>query len=296
MIDPLISAVATVLSWIIGVIANIAYFFSRVAYYAGQVPLIGSYLNSFFVSIQASFNNLSYNFVTFSTRVQNVLNAIDDRLDNAAALASAVYGWITDKIDDAYTWARNALDALAAVWDEVNDLWAAIPSFSDILTYVMNRLGVYRKSGESWTQAFARTVLAIIPDIDIPTFDEILAWIMTHLGIYKQSGESWWQAFIRTIADALGDIGIPNLGDKILELFGIYRQSGESVWSALVRTVITSIPGLAGIVNFWNFFFEDLNDFFSDPAEYFAKRLERLGTPFAQRLWDFVEKILERIW
>ncbi|MBA7706571.1 hypothetical protein ES703_115425 [subsurface metagenome] len=46
---------------------------------------------------------------------------------------------------------------------------------------------------------------------------------------------------------------------------GIYKKSGESTWDAIIRTIITAIPGLAGIVNFWDTWWADMNDLFNDP-------------------------------
>lgn len=252
MIDPFISAIATVLSWIIGVIADIAGFFSSVASSARSIPGVGTTLSNLFTSIQAAFNDFGYEVAHFSTRLQNALNAIDNWLDDLADLWSDVYGWIQDRIDDAYYWANKA-------WDWVVDTGRDL--YDDVYGWITDKLDdAYR---------WADSALDWIAYTGMDLYRDVYGWITDQLNeAWAWANDAWtW------IVD-----NAPNLPDL----------------PQLVQDAVLAIVGpVFNLVETW---YEDISLFFSDPPAYFAKKLEQLGTPFAERLWDIVEKILEKVW
>lgn len=252
MIDPLISAVVTVLSWIITVLLNIAGFFSTVAYYAGYLPFVGSSLRGFFVKIQVAFSNFADNIAQFSTRVQNVLNAIDNWLDQLVDLINDVGGWISDKLDSAYTYGRNAINWIG---DTGQDL------VSDVYGWMEDKLNS--------AYLYARNAINWIGDAGYDLVNDVYGWITDKVDdAYRWADYAWdW---------------IANFPSHVAEFL-------EPLKAELLQF-------LAPAFNLVSFFFEDINAFFSDPADYFDKRLERLGAPFAERIWAFFVKILERIW
>ena len=175
MIDSLISAIATVLSWIIGIISDIAYFFSRVAYYAGQIPGVGSSLRAGFTSIQASFNDFGYDVAHFSTRLQNVLNAIDNWLDDLADLWNDVHGWVMDRVDDAYYRARDA-------WDWIVDTGRDLAD--DLYGWIMDRIDT------AYTRA--RNAFYWVIDEGEQLWSDLYGWISDKLNdAYVMATDAW---------------------------------------------------------------------------------------------------------
>jgi hypothetical protein len=252
MIDSFISAVAIVLGWIIGVIADIAYFFGRVASYAADIPGVGGYLQAFFTSIQAAFNDFGYDFVRFSTRVQDVLNAIDNWLDDLADLINDVSGWIMDRLDDAYYRARDALDWIAdAGMDLYRDVYGRITELLNDAYYA------------------AQDALNWVAYTGMDLYRDVYGWITETLSDASNLASDAWDWIVANAAK-LEDI------------------------PALIRDELLQIVG--PVFNLVEFFFDDINLFFTDPPAYFQKKLTDIGETFAQGFWDFIEAILERIW
>ena len=299
MIDSLISLVASVLGWIIGKVADAAGFFSDVAYYAGKIPAVGGYLRNLFTGIQEVFNDLGYDFAQFSSRLQDALNAIDDWLDKLPGITpEGIFAWIMSYLGiskkTGETWIKAATRVVVGWISSV-----PFPSVDSFFTWLLSPLGISRRTGETWIEAVTREVVSWISEVPFPSVNSFFSWLLSPLGITRRTGETWIQAITRTVVSWISSIPFPSVNDFfgwLLSPLGITRSSGESWWDAIMRTVVSSIPGLAGIVNFWNFFFEDLNDFFTDPAEYFLKKLETLGLSFAERMLDVIERILEKVW
>jgi len=201
MIDSFISAVATVLGWIIGVIADIAYFFGRLAHYAGDIPGVGSYLQTFFTSVQAAFNSFGYDVVRFSTRLQNVLNAIDNWLDDLADLINDVNGWITDWVEDAYYWATHA-------WDWIVDTGQDL--YRDVYGWISDRLDT------AYTRA--RNAYYWVIDTGMDLYHDVYGWISDKIDdAYTWATDAWdWiQDFPSHVAGLLEP-----LKDEILQILG----------------------------------------------------------------------------
>jgi phage-related protein len=136
MLDPIINGINTVLGWILNVVSAIAQANGSVAYYAGKIPLVGTYLANFFSAIQGFFNDIGYNLIDLTKHVKNGLNTIDDWLDKVKSLWDQVFGWITDTLMDAYNAAKGALDWIVDTGHRlVNDVYGWI---TDTLTDAYN--------------------------------------------------------------------------------------------------------------------------------------------------------------
>jgi len=201
MIAGLISAVNTVIWWILGGIANVAYGFSRLSYYAADIPGVGGTLASWFASIAGYFNDLYFDVRDFRTRILDVLYAIDDWLGELADLISDVYGWITDKLDDAYYWADRA-------WDWIVDTGKDL--YDDVYGWIMDRI----VDAYYWAQ----DALDWIADIGEGLYHDVHGWIMDRIDdayAWAIDARDW----IAANADKLA--AIPELiKSEVLQLIG----------------------------------------------------------------------------
>jgi phage-related protein len=274
MIGPLINAIVTVLSWIIGGIADIAGFLGGAAGYVSQIPVVGAALSNLCVSAQSACNTLGYDVAHFSTRVSDALWAIDDWLDKLKDLWDQVFGWILDKLDDAYKWAQNAIDQVADLATDVGNL------IYEVFTSIPGKISsVWDKINTIIAELFTS-----IPGKLSSLWDKINTIIAELFTSIPDKLSSLWDR-INTI---------------IAELFTSIPGKLSSIWDRiaalpeLIKGMV--MQPIAPFINLISFFFEDINDFFSDPAEYFLKKVERLGASFAERMWNVVETILEKIW
>lgn len=252
MIGWFIDRVEAALLWIVGVLDDISYFFARVAYYAQQLPTVGNYLYGYFTSIKDAFSDMANDFVHFTSRTVDVLNAIDNWLDELADLVNDVYGWIMDRIDDAYAWADDALTWIVEVGQ---DLWR------DVYGWIMDRID------DAYNAASDALTWVAYTGMDL--YRDVYGWITDNLtDAYNWASDAWdW------IVDNAPDLeNIPQLvQDAVLQFIG---------------------PAF-NLIETW---FEDINLFFSDPPAYFSKKIDDLGSPFADALFKIFEKILEKIW
>lgn len=252
MLSALTDKVLAGLAWIRGVHYDIADFFEDAADRAGAIPIVGGGLENVFNGIAGFFDHLGDEISDLARHVSDISDAIDTRLGILAELWSDVHGWISDKLDDAYNWADRALDQVAGLARDVDDL------LDEVFRDIPRRLSSFQDQVDE----LVRQVFTAIP------------------------------ARISTLVD--------NVGDLLHEVF-----TGIPARFAAMLDTVTSIPDLvkgevlqsiAAPINLVETFFEDINNFFSDPPAYFEKKMDKLGTPFAERLWGVIEKILERVW
>lgn len=230
MLDKLVSRIRIALDWVRSGINRIADVFWTISNYAEDIPLVGGYLSTFFSKIATFFDDLANDIKTFSMHVADAFDTVSYWLENIPNIINDINGWISDKLDSAYTWARDAIDTVADILDDVNDL-------------------VY--------EVFIR-----IPKL--------------------------FTAIQAKVSDLLYEV-FTSIPQKLSALQDMITAPLETLKQEILQI-------FAPTFNLISLFFDDIKDFFSDPAEYFAKKLERLGTPFAERMWDFIEKILEKIW
>lgn len=216
MIDPLISVIVTVLGWVLGLIADVALAFSYLSYYAADIPVVGTTLASYLAEIAGFFDDLWFNVRDFSTGVQDVLNAIDAWLDNLKDLWDQVFGWLVDKIHDAYDWAKGALDWIVDtgqdLWDEVHGWisdklqdayeWAtnALDWIADFPSYIAPILDDLKAAILSPIAPFINLISFFFDDINL-FFSDPLGFILSRLiGIAKK-----YEQTLLDIADKIGD-------------------------------------------------------------------------------------------
>ena len=247
MIGPLINAIVTVLSWIIGGIADIAGFLGSAAGHVSQIPVVGDALSNLCTAAQSVCNTLGYDVAHFSTRVQDALWAIDDWLDKLKDLWDQVFGWILDKLDDAYAWAQNAIDQVADLAQDVGNL-------------------IYE-------------VFTSIPGKISSVWDKINTIIEELFTAIPGKLSSLWDK-INTI---------------IAELFTSIPDKLSSIWDRiaalpeLIKGMV--LQPIAPFINLVSFFFEDINDFFSDPLGSILSYLGRIARKYEQALLDIADKI-----
>ena len=296
MLDPVINSIATVIGWIRGTFSSIADFFDNVASYAAKIPTVGSYLASLFSSIANFFDNVSANVYNFGYYLKNGLNYIDDWLDKLSTLWSAVYGWISDKLDDAYYWAQQAIDKVADLADDVADLLYTV--FTSIP----------KKFDSVWTKinTLLTEVFTYIPGKFSSLWDKINQLITEVFTYIPGKFSSVWTKINTLLTEVFTYIPgkLSSLWDKIntiiTELFTSIPKKFSSVWdkvNTLITAVFTSIPGKISSIldtiaalpallkdeilqairaefNLVSFFFEDIADFFSDPWGWLGDKFE----------------------
>lgn len=247
-----INTILNAISYLVNFFDNVASFVETVAYYSSYIPAVGSSLNSLFLSIASAFSWVADRIYTARYYVNYILTTINNAIADLLDLWNAVYGWITDKLDDAYYW---ALDAWDWIVDTGQYLW------NDVYGWISDKLEV----AYSW----ARNAWDWIEDYAISLWNDVRGWIADKLDIaYTWASDAWdW-----IVANA----------DKLAEI------------PALIKSEVLAIIGpVFNLVEFW---FDDIQLFFSDPPAYFRKKVDEGPLSLSEALWAVVERILERIW
>lgn len=252
MIGPLIAAVTSVITWVLGLIADIAYGFSRLSYYAADIPGVGGTLASWFASIAGYLDDLYFDVRDFRSRLLDVFVAIDDWLKKLSDLWNDVYTWLVYRIDDAYSWAQDALDWIV---DTGQDL------YDEVYGWIMDKIDLaYTRARNAWDW---------IVDTGRDLWDDVYGWISDKLDdAYILATDAWdW-----IVANAAKLEDIPGLiRDEVLQIVGPVFN--------LVSFFFDDI----------SLFFTDPADYFDKKLDQlgtpFAERLWGLVEKILERIW-----------
>jgi phage-related protein len=326
--------------WIINRLQAIADFFDDAAEWASDIPGVGGMLSSVFSSISTRFDWLAGYFDDLAYNIHRALSIIDSYLDDLISLGSAVYGWITDKLDDAYNFAVNAWSQVQEFGGQITDLWTevftSIPGTFSSLWDQVNQLiyqvfssipGTFSSLWDQVNQLIYQ-VFSSIPGTFSSLWDQVNQLIYQVFTSIPGTFSSLWDQVNQLIYQVFTSIpgSFSSLWDQVNQLiyqvFTSIPGSFSSLWdqvNQLIYQVFTSIPGtfsslvdqiealpdlikdqvfqvIGPAIDLVELYFEDISGFFSDPSTYFSRKIDQLGKPFADGLWNVIEKIIEKVW
>jgi len=165
-------------------------------------------------------------------------------------IPAEINDFVTAKIDaieipDAGTVLRWAFEQLGISEHWMPDLNRFETLWDSIFNAIFQYLGITRKAGEEYWDAFWRT---ITEHASIPSWDDIMAAIFGRLGIIMSEGETWWDALWHKIEINLPEIIPPELPTwediiaHVFSLLGITKLAGDTWWDALWRKITDNLP------------------------------------------------------
>jgi len=247
-----IDAILSGLSYVVSFFDSIAGSFSTVADYAADIPIVGGSLETFFDSISRVFTFLGDRVYTLRAYVSWVLNVINAAINNLDDLWNTVTGWISDKLDIAYTWARGA-------WDWIED--NAIKLVNDVYGWISDKLDI--------AYTWARGAWDWIVDNAIKLANDVYGWISDKLDIAYTWARGAWDWIVAN-ADKIADLPALIKGEVLQFLGPVFN---------LVSFFFEDISD----------FFSDPADYFAkkvdNSAPSFSERLWGVFEKILEKIW-----------
>lgn len=194
--------------------------------------------------------------------------------DVIAGYVASIPQWLLDKLNQAYQLAQDA-------WNKAIEAWAWAKSIADIIGTTFEQIVAFIKE-------HAETIYQTINEYITNVYETIYETVNNYYETVKN--------YITNVYETINEY-TTNVYETITNVFNTYVTNIIGVTEDIVRSIVASaMASVAAPINLINAWFDDIQDFFNDPAGFYIKKLDKLGARFADDLWSVIEKVLEKVW
>ena len=203
-----------------------------------------------FIDVSDFFWEAGYNMSKAAYEIDDWWDVIYETRDWFYSLYDYAYGWLKDKVNEAYTWATWAMDWASQAWNTASTIAGVIgTTFQEIVAFIKEHATIIYNTINEYVTNVYETVQEYVTNV------------------YETIVENIYNAY-NTVQEF-----ITNVYETVQEYYNTYVTEIIGVAEEWVRDFVAAVLApFAAPINLVNLWFDSIQDFFNDPLGWLLAR------------------------